>query len=120
MVVAIIILGSAVLFFYPVTVTYEVNETYYEQESIQKSLSYQVIGTPIYHSTVEGLSNIITVGEVEIKNTDTESGTFSVNCQFVTLKRGTLTDQISLSINAGENKVAKCRVDTNLGEDVNL
>lgn len=119
-VVVVIAVVAAILFAVPVTVTYQTQETYIEKEPVQVPLSYQVVGAPRYYGGLEGLFNYVTYAEIEVKNTDTEPGTFVVNCQFKTLKRGTFQDSIRIYVVPGESKVAKCKADTKFGEDVDV
>ena len=108
------------LLFIPVTVTSQAQETYSVKEPVQVQLTYRVVGTPKYHGALEGLTNYVTYANIEIQNTDTEPGTYIVNCQFRTLKRGTFTDEVRAYINPGDTEVANCKADTKFGEDVDV
>lgn len=110
-IVGLAILVLLALIFIPIEVTYPVTEP----TLVQKPLSYRVINA--YSSG--GLSglNWVTNGYVEIENTDSEPGTFVVNCSFRTVDR-ILTDSDRVYIIPGETKKASCQVDTKWGEDV--
>ncbi len=118
-VLIVIIAIVLVLVLVPTTVTYQARETYTEKEPVQVPLSYQVTDAS-YYGDLEGLFNYVTNVDVQVKNTDTEPGTFLVRCNLKTLKRGTFTDAAQVYIVPAENKLARCVIDTKFGEDVDI
>jgi hypothetical protein len=64
------------------------------------------------------LTDLWARGNVTIKNTDTNPGTFIVDFSFKTLK-GTYNDRATAYINPGESKVVTGEYNTSLGEDWN-
>ncbi|MCK5039770.1 MAG: hypothetical protein KAR87_02270 [Candidatus Aenigmarchaeota archaeon] len=99
------------LIFVPTEISYQVSEP----TQVQYPISYKVQNA--YNTGSLSGFNWVTEGIVEIENTDTVPGTFSVSCNFKTLKR-TLTDSKKVYIVPGERKTAECLADTDFGEDV--
>ncbi len=124
-VVVVIAVTAAILFAVPVTVTYQEEETYVDKEpytvqepyqvQVEKDLQYNVVNA-YQKGGLSGL-NWMTWGYVVLENSDTEPGTFIVNCNFRTLKRS-FTDSDRVYILPGESKTATCEADTDYGEDV--
>jgi len=116
-----LIVGNFVTIPRTAMVTKVIQEPYTVQESYQvavdKDLSYRV-ASAYDEPGLDGF-NYVTYGKVTIENQDTSSGTFIVNCNFRTLNR-MLTDSVRIFINPGESKVATCKGDTNLGENVDF
>ena len=106
---AVIIL--LVLVFVPTNISYQVSEP----TQVQYPISYKVQNA--YNTASLSGFNWVRYGFVAIENTDTVPGTFSVSCNFKTLKR-TLTDSKKVYIVPGERKTAECLADTDFGEDV--
>jgi len=107
--VLVFIIGST-----PSTVTFQTEE----QVQVEKPLSYQVVDSK--SSTSFSISKgTVAKGYVDISNTDTQPGTFVVNCVFKTLTRS-FNDNDRIYVLPGETKRANCEADISLGEDTVL
>lgn len=86
-----------------------------EETSSTVPLSYTVINDDAY-GKLSGI-NWITEAYVEIKNTDTEPGTFRVNFHFRTVEQDYHPSEVGYIV-PGESKKIYCTVDTEFGEDI--
>ena len=107
-----------------VDVPYEEQEAYIESEPYQAveeyqvDMKYEVVGSS-KSTTLNGL-DVRAKGVVEIRNVDSETGTFSVKQTFKTLNGGTKTLSSYGYIMPGETKEFVELYDVSLGEDFNV
>ena len=101
-----------------VQVPYEEQEPYQAIEEYQVPLKYEVISAT-KGTTLHGL-DVWAKDDVEVRNVDTETGTFSVAQTFKTLNRAPQTLQTSQYIMPGEIKNFHEEFDISLGEDFNV
>lgn len=105
--------AAGVLYLVPVSVADEAREAY--QAQVEREVKYRV--TDSSGSTGVSLSKgAVANASVEIENTDTVPGTFSVDFTFTTLD-GTFTDNDRVSILAGDKRSAKGQADIAAGQD---
>ncbi|MEE9202711.1 MAG: hypothetical protein V3U31_05930 [Dehalococcoidia bacterium] len=111
--ILLLAVAAALLYFVPVSVAYEAREAYEAQ--VEREVDYRV--TESSESTGIDLSKgAVANVYVEIENTDTVPGTFSVDFKFTTLD-GTFTDSDRVSILPGDRKRAKGQADIAVGQD---
>lgn len=112
--IGIVLVAIIILLVFPVTVTHQ--EQYTKQ--IQKDLNYDVIEKAEVQGKYEGL-NAKAYGFVRIKNTDTEPGTFKVNCHFRTANNDFYPSNRAY-IEPGETVKIGCTADTEFMEQTSV
>ena len=97
------------------------NVSYEEPEEYQEgTLAYEITST--YKYTDFKNNSIIGGSVVKVKNTDTQSGNFTVEVTFILSNRTSKTLQLEQMIPAGESKDFKQEtiVDTDVEEDIHI
>ena len=107
-----------------VQVSYQEQEAYQEDEPYQAIEEYQVplkyeVISATKGTTLHGL-DVWATSDVEVRNVDSETGTFTVSQTFRTLNRAPKTMQSSQYIIPAEIKTFHEEFDIDLGEDFNV
>jgi hypothetical protein len=97
---------------------YTVSEPYQAIEEYKVDLKYEVVSAT--RSTTLNGFDVWAVGEVSIRNVDSETGTFTVKQTFDTLNGGSKSFQSNKYIMVGETKVFREEYDVVAGEDFNV
>ncbi len=112
-IILLLAVAAGVLYLVPVSVADQAQEAY--QAQVERQVEYRVTDS----SSSTGISlkkGAVANASVEIENTDTVPGTFSVDFTFTTLD-GTFTDRDRVSILAGDKRSAKGQADIAAGQD---
>ena len=102
----------------PIKTCRNVEVPYQATEEYKVPLKYEVVSAA-KGTTLHGL-DVWATSDVEVRNVDTETGTFAVAQTFRTLNRASQTLQSSQYVMPAEMKKFHQEFDINLGEDFNV
>jgi len=113
LVLAIVGIALAILVGVQVDVSSQIVESYTEREpysvEVTTPLKYRVVSSRSYRT---GLFDVVDNQEIVIRNDDTASGAFQVQCRFTDQRGGVRHDTKSVALVPGETKTIICIVDT--------
>jgi len=109
--------GNSIKLTSPLKICKMVDVPYQATEEYQVPLKYEYSG--MQTTTLHGF-DVWAVGEVTIKNVDSETGLFTVSQTFTTLNRQTQTKSSSHYVMSGESVIFHEEYDISLGEDFKM